>query len=202
MLDNLNDMLKFNWQIIPIISLIIIIIRIGVIIIKKEKIVLYKEILNLIFIIYLSCLCEIVFFSQDIIAGQYSFNLIPFKEILRYEFGSHLFIKNIVGNIILFMPYGFFIGHFLKKKQFKLVLIISLITSMVIETIQLYIGRAFDLDDILLNVGGAIIGFTFYKLIYYLNLKIPEKYRNIEVLNVLLISILIIILILVRYVVR
>lgn len=200
MLKNLNDMLAFNWQSVVIMTIIMAFIRIIQIIILKKPIIFTKEIFNLIFIIYLSCLFEIVFFSQEIIPENYSINLIPFNEILRYEFGSYLFIKNIVGNIILFMPFGFFIGHFLKRKKMYLVFTMSLIASICIETIQLYIGRAFDLDDILLNVAGALIGYLFYKMLYRLNIKVIEVLRKKDILNIIIITILVILIMLVRFV--
>ena len=40
---------------------------------------------------------------------SYSNNFIPFKEILRYNVTSRLFIKNVLGNMLMFLPFGFFI---------------------------------------------------------------------------------------------
>ena len=42
----------------------------------------------------------------------------------------------------------------------------SLIASTTIEYIQLVIGRVFDVDDIILNLGGALIGYIVYRVIY------------------------------------
>ena len=78
---------------IAIFSIIIISIRVTQIILNKEKLVLYKEIINLGFIIYLLCLFHVVTF-QDV--SWSSSNFIPFKEMFRYEFASPLFFKYVI----------------------------------------------------------------------------------------------------------
>ena len=67
---------------------------------------LYEELFNLVFIVYLLVLFELVT-SQDLIGG--GTNLIPFKEILRYDIMSMAFLKQVVGNILLFVPLGYFV---------------------------------------------------------------------------------------------
>ena len=84
-------------------------------------------------------------------------NIKPFQEILRYQIGSYLFIKNIVGNIVLFIPFGF-IFKYLFKLQIRYLLLITILFSLSIELLQLLIGRVFDIDDILLNMIGSILG--------------------------------------------
>ena len=88
------------WPTILISAVIVISMRIVYLIKNKEKIVFYKEFLALVFIIYVLCLFYVVTF-QDV--GYSSSNFVPFKEIFRYNLGSRLFIKNVLGNIILFM---------------------------------------------------------------------------------------------------
>ena len=51
----------------------------------------------------------------------------------------------------------------LEKKAF--IFFLTLIVSIVIEAIQLKIGRAFDIDDILLNMIGGILGYYVYRVI-------------------------------------
>ena len=67
-------------------------------------------------IIYILCLFQIVT-VQDTVYWSTN-NFIPFKEIFRYEFGSKVFIHNIIGNIILFIPFGFFVSSILKTKKY------------------------------------------------------------------------------------
>lgn len=81
-------------------------------------------------------------------------NIIPFKEITRYHITSKLFLKNVIGNIVLFIP----LGIFLYKKR-KIIYIIPL----VIEISQIFIGRVFDIDDVILNIIGILFGISIEK---------------------------------------
>ena len=92
-------------------------------------------------------------------------NFIPFvKTIIPYLGGNHnirIAMENLLGNIFAFSPLGFFLPLLFKKcKRFKSVLIISVGTSLGIEIIQVvfYLGIG-DIDDLILNVLGSIIGF-------------------------------------------
>lgn len=65
---------------------------------------------------------------------------------------------NLLGNMILFIPIGFF----LSRKRFLKLVVGSLLLTVFIETVQLFtLKGSFDIDDILLNVMGAIIGYFF-----------------------------------------
>ena len=65
----------------------------------------------------------------------------------------------------MFIPFGFFTSYYLKLNKRSIVFFITLIVSIVIELIQLKIGRAFDVDDIILNMVGSLIGYYVYRLI-------------------------------------
>jgi glycopeptide antibiotics resistance protein len=73
--------------------------------------------------------------------------LIPFKEMFRYRIGSNLFFRNVVGNMIIFMPFGYFVSHFLTLKKSRSCILLTVIASATIENTQLAIGRVFDIDD-------------------------------------------------------
>ena len=125
---------------------------------KKDKMI--KMIMQIIFLIYLIILFYII--SKP----EYSYhivNLKPFKEILRYPFYSKLFVKNILGNILLFLPYGLFVTYFFKIDKIYLMLILTFCLSLTIEIIQINIGRVSDIDDIILNLIGGIIGYFIVK---------------------------------------
>ena len=81
-------------------------------------------------------------------------NFIPFKEMFRYEIGSKSFIKNILGNVLLFIPYGIAIAYYVKTKKIRYSIILGLILSLTIEITQFSVGRVFDVDDIILNLIG------------------------------------------------
>lgn len=152
-----------------------------------RKLVLHKELLMLIFIIYILCLYHVVTVSDINYGG---INLVPFKEMFRYEVGSYKFIKNIVGNILLFIPYGFFSSYYLNNKKISTNVFLCLVATFCIESIQYYIGRVFDIDDIILNVIGGFIGYLFYIAIMAINERLPKFVKSDWFLNLLFITII------------
>ncbi|MGM9882390.1 MAG: VanZ family protein [Bacilli bacterium] len=182
------DVLPDVWPMLIIILVIICSLRITYLITKHKKFQLHKELIYLISIVYILCLFHVVTF-QD--ANYGVSNFIPFKEIFRYSIGSHKFVKNILGNIVLFIPYGFLASYLLKNKKFSVITILTLIVSLTIETVQYYIGRVFDIDDIILNLVGGIIGFLIYIGIDAIQNKV-KIFKNDTVLDILIIAILVI----------
>lgn len=81
----------------------------------------------------------------------------------------HMLYLNFFGNILLFIPLGFLLPLLNKHNtKFKEVLLVSLSASVLIEVIQLIglslkIYRFIDVDDVLLNVFGAAVGYWMYK---------------------------------------
>ena len=149
------------WPLLILVSVIVISLRVTYIIKYKPKVIFYKEMIYFGFILYVLCLFYVVTF-QDV--SWSTSNYVPFKEMFRYSFGSRLFFKNVVGNMLMFMPFGFFVAYILKLKKVWIMSLLSLIVSLTIETIQSIIGRVFDVDDIILNVLGCLLGFGLYKI--------------------------------------
>ena len=185
--NSIKEILLDIWPSLIICLVIITSLRITYLIKYKCNFVFYKEILMLGFIMYVIALFEVVTF-QDV--SWSSSNFIPFKEMLRYEFGTKLFFKNVVGNMIMFIPFGFFISYFLKLKKIYSVFILTLLTSITIETTQLLIGRVFDIDDIFLNIIGGLIGYFIFKIIYNIKFLKKESIYNIIISVVLILIIL------------
>ncbi len=185
------DVFSDTWPTILIAVVIAISLRLAYLIKGHKKIILYKELLMLIFIIYALCLFHVVTY-QDVNFGTNNF--IPFKEIFRYDLGTPKFIKNIIGNIIMFIPFGFFASYFLKSKKIGIPLILTIILTTTIETVQYYIGRVFDIDDIILNIVGGILGYLLFITMDFLQDKIPGL-KNNHILNLLIIIIIVIIVI-------
>lgn len=99
--------------------------------------------------------------------GLRNINLIPFKSISPYlrNITEPYAFKNIIANILVFIPLGFFISNKNSKNVFKTVVIcISVILS--IECIQLLFKIGFfDVDDIILNFIGSLIGMGINKIL-------------------------------------
>lgn len=182
--NSLLNIMETTWPIVVITSIAIISLRLVYIIKNKAKFVLYEELLALIFVIYLLVFFQAVTY-QDVIS--YGNNFIPLKELTRYRLGSILFYKNIIGNILLFMPYGFFSSFYLRLDKKRLAFILILIVSFSIEIVQLLIGRCFDVDDILLNLIGGMLGYFIYCILE----KITDKMSNKTISNLLIMAIII-----------
>lgn len=179
----IGNVFSFSLPMIIISVVVAITLRTADIIKNKKDFCFYKEIISLSFIIYILCLFQVVTFQDN--NNISSNNLIPFKEMFRYNIGSRLFFKNVLGNIIMFLPYGFFTSYFLKEKKLLPILILTTITSLTIETTQLMIGRVFDIDDILLNIVGGVLGYYLYSLMLKIGNICPEVLQKEWFLNLL-----------------
>ena len=168
----IRSVIKMSWPTLVIVMTIVIILRVTYIMTSdKRKFCLYEEIFELLFLAYLVLLFQLVT-SQDLPGG--GTNLMPFKEILRYEVGSKAFYKQVFGNILLFIPLGYFATSYCKIKGLGTITLVSLLSSLTIEVTQHYIGRTFDIDDIILNVVGGIVGFLLYTALNAIRNHMPK----------------------------
>ena len=78
------------------------------------------------------------------------------------------FVINFVGNILLFIPWGILLPLcFNRLQSFKKFVVITCTAVLLIETIQLFaMLGSFDIEDILLNVSGACIGFGVHRALF------------------------------------
>ena len=180
--DTLHGVVNFTWPMLIISIMIMVSVRLTYLIKAKEKIVIYKELLMLCFAIYILCLFQVVTFQDDVTWS--SNNFIPFKEIMRYSITHRLFWKNVVGNMIMFLPFGFFISYYLRVEKINLILLLTLIASIAVEFVQMCIGRVFDVDDIILNLLGGTVGFLIYNTLRTIGNKFPKVFHNEWVLNI------------------
>ena len=186
--DTIREVFANNYPMIIIFTVVLVTIRLAYLISNKIKFKLYRELFMLSFLLYSLILFYVVTF-QDVNYGTNNF--IPFKEILRYEVGSSYFIHNVLGNILLFIPFGFFVSYILKTKKPIYIIVITLVTSLVIEYTQLLIGRTFDVDDVLLNIIGGFLGYLVYLIMQLIYDKLPEILKKTWLKNILLILIII-----------
>lgn len=98
--------------------------------------------------------------------------LIPFKTIIFYVQQVHSltdwFIKNLVCNIVMFIPYGFLTPLFMKQCKYMGVKVIvsAALASICIEIFQYVTAFGLcDIDDLILNVISAILGYWIYRLV-------------------------------------
>ena len=160
--NDIREIMFSTWPMIVLTCVVLVSLRLAYLIRHKRKLVLQEDLTMLMFIVYILCLFQIVT-TQDI-SGEHGINITLFKELTRYELGSRLFYRNVIGNIALFIPFGFFTSFYLKLDKKRFVIFLTMLVSLVIEFIQLNIGRAFDVDDIILNVIGGSIGYLIYRI--------------------------------------
>ena len=82
----------------------------------------------------------------------------------------------------------------LKTRKFYPIFIITLITSSVIEYSQLKIGRTFDIDDIILNLVGGIIGYFIFLIYDVFESHMPAFVKSETFKNILMIIIIIVLI--------
>lgn len=127
-------------------------------------------------VVYMSALAYVCFFSEKYgrtqMSGEYHYNLVPFKEIKRFfeyrdVIGFEAFVMNLFGNIFVFSPFGFIVPVISRKSRAVVkMLSMTFLLSFCIETIQLVcrVG-SFDVDDLLLNTLGGLIGYCIFKIV-------------------------------------
>lgn len=98
-------------------------------------------------------------------------NLVPFLDIMS---GNGNSIKEVILNILMFIPFGI-LYPFIYNKNFKKTLGVSIIFSLMIESYQLLSVRQLsscDITDLIMNASGACLGY----LIYYITNKKARKF--------------------------
>ena len=96
-------------------------------------------------------------------------NFVPFKTIrsyLKYSSGSENTMVNIAGNIFMFVPWGLGLPLLWRKcRSVWKVMLASVMLPIFIEFCQLFIGRSVDIDDVILNFVGGMLGGLLYFLL-------------------------------------
>lgn len=146
-------------------------------IIKKKNINLKNEIFSMLVLLYIVWVIGITLFPIDITwVKEYIpernviINLNPFNliEILKLS-GVKFVIINILGNIALLIPAGILISYKKRNFSYRSALKIGCIITVSIEIVQglemyfrLVFGRSIDINDIIFNILGILIGKFIY----------------------------------------
>ena len=137
--------------------------------------------LRVLFLLYILCLLWILFARSRYVPGvpywdqvrQY-LNLKPFHTIRLYSrlladpvrpILTRLAVYNLAGNVLLFVPMGFFLPLLFDKlgKLWKVLLFTACITSAA-EIVQvLILAGSCDVDDLILNLTGTLLGYPLHK---------------------------------------
>lgn len=139
--------------------------------------------LRMIFFLYLLLVIRLIIFKYPydqlkeiagawekgvILEGLDTANFTLFKTIRMYIDYSYMLnsFENLVGNVVVFIPFGFLFPYVFKRgRNFFIMFLNAFLFVLGIEVFQLFSAfGAFDVDDILLNCAGAVIGYIGYIL--------------------------------------
>lgn len=126
---------------------------------------------KILFVVYILFILYFLIFSdwygRSGVMENYHYNLTPFQEIKRFwEYRDQLgvwSIINLLGNVLVFVPLGFFEPMASKHRSFWGTVLDGFLLSMLVEVFQLIskVGR-FDVDDLILNTLGVVIGYLSF----------------------------------------
>lgn len=147
-----------------------------------------KKNLSIIFTIYTILISTLLFLDEHY--GRYRYinnikflskehfelysNFIPFKTILTFlerlqqnTINTSIVLTNLLGNIIVFAPYGIIVPILFKEKfsKIKNFTVLMIMIVLAVECIQFITRRgSFDIDDLILNVVGAVLFLGLMKI--------------------------------------
>lgn len=107
-----------------------------------------------------------------------SVNLVPFRQIAEYSgmVGMHE-VVNLLGNILMFSPLGFLVVWLWRHKHpLAAGTLWTMAFSVLIEFVQLFSMRGTDIDDVILNTAGGLIGALVGVLLAKLMPKLSAKF--------------------------
>lgn len=134
---------------------------------KKQIRILGK----ILFILYIAFLLWFLIISDWYGRGgvleEYHYNLTPFTEMKRFwRYREQLGIWsaiNLFGNVLIFVPFGFFEALASRNSSFWTIMLDGFLVSLLVEVFQFVakVGR-FDVDDLILNTSGVVIGYIIF----------------------------------------
>lgn len=145
---------------------------------NKKKSEWHRILAFVAFLAYFVVLFYFLFFSEELgrtySERTYHYNLVLFHEIRRFIVYRHMLgfkavILNLFGNVLAFVPFGFFLPvHSVRCRKFWCTALYSFELSLSVEVLQLIckVG-SFDVDDLLLNTVGGCLGFLVYMAVIH-----------------------------------
>jgi glycopeptide antibiotics resistance protein len=121
-------------------------------------------------------------------------NYIPFKTIVPYLLGDNGFLigaLNIGGNIAFLIPIGFLLPFAFAQIDWKKSLVVAVLSGLSIELTQVFLQIGiFDIDDVILNGLGVMIGYWMYVLFQKI---MASAYRRLAILVISILSLMIVV---------
>jgi len=106
----------------------------------------------------------------------YFLNLRPFVWVTEcYTMGLRRMLQQLAMNIVMFVPYGLLLPTvFQRLRTWWKTGLTALASTVLIETTQYFIGRSADIDDVIMNLTGGLLG---YGLFFLLNRALNKSGR-------------------------
>ncbi len=116
-------------------------------------------------LLYLTILYEFPYIG--FFQGHYMYNIRPFVWVYEvYTMGVEKMIEQLILNIGMFIPFGLLLPLAIKMtRKFRITAFIVLGTTVSIETVQLFMGRSCDIDDVIMNFTGGVLGYLIFMLL-------------------------------------
>ncbi len=181
----IEDMWDSIWPMITFISIVAVTISGAYLFRGSKKLVLHKELLSWIFIIYILCLYYILMRKSNV-----GINLIPIVGLFDDITANYGFI---IHNILIFVPLGFFASYYLSNRKAGTMLMVSLLVAGLTEGLQYYMGRGFNVDIVVFNVLGGFIGYLLYVGLMAIKGKLPKFMKSDAFINIVVILLIILV---------
>lgn len=109
----------------------------------------------------------------------HSYNIYPFKTILAhlslYKNGDPIGLINLFVNSCLFIPFPLLLKLNYSNLKIRYCFFIPFGSILACECLQYFVGRASDIDDVILNTVGILFGMLFLQLINKLQMRTAHK---------------------------
>jgi len=93
-------------------------------------------------------------------------NLVPFQWLQEVNVRRE-FVEFVVPNIMMFVPFGFFMPTaFQGMRKFYKTACAAFLFSFCVEFVQYFIGRSSNIDDLITNSLGGIIGYGIFRMFH------------------------------------
>ncbi|WP_268318635.1 VanZ family protein [Bacillus inaquosorum] len=174
---------------------------------KKSRLSIHKHIVIFCLLVYFFNLISVTLFPMPIdadlikdmkydtyipfVSGN---NFIPFYFIVDvyHEGLQYYVIRSIGGNLILLLPVGLLFPLLFKKlNNVKRILLTGFFISLFIELAQLSISvyirsvyRSFDVDDLILNTLGTVIGYWLFFILSMFYKRVTYRFKSNTSINI------------------
>ncbi|MGI6031418.1 MAG: VanZ family protein [Eubacteriales bacterium] len=121
-------------------------------------------------VLFVTLLLYFISGGVQIPPNYYLYNLRPFVWITEtYSMGWKAMVEQLALNVCMFVPLGLLLPMvFASQRRWYVTTGCCCLISLLIEVAQLFIGRSADVDDLIMNTAGALLGYGIFQLLHRL----------------------------------